>query len=91
MNLYATQFEVQEWAYRSGKAYADPFNEVELDVILTHETGQSWRMPAYWASGQEWRVRFAPPLPGRYQVTTACTVIEDPNLHKSTAYRNQND
>src|ERR1700730_6640863 len=28
-----------EWAYHSGKRYADPFNEVELDVIFTTPSG----------------------------------------------------
>lgn len=73
MTLYATQHEVLEWGYTLGKALADPFNEAEIDVILTHESGQSWRVPTYWAGGQEFRVRFAPPLPGRYQATLAST------------------
>ena len=65
--LFATQYEVLEWSYASPKVYDDPFNEVELDIVITHELGQEWRLPAYWAGGQEWRARFAPPLPGSYQ------------------------
>ena len=85
MKLFATQFEAQEWAYQAGNLYADPFNEIELDVVLTHESGKSWRMPAYWAGGQEWRVRFAPPLTGTYQVTTECNPAGDPGLHAQGA------
>ena len=76
--LYATQYEVLEWSYTSAKNYADPFNEVELDVVLTHEEGQEWRVPAYWAGGQEWRVRFAPPLPGSYQATAIFSDSQEP-------------
>lgn len=80
MTLIATQYETMEWGYTSGKAYADPFNEVELNVVLTHESGQAWRVPAYWAGGNEWRVRFAPPLPGKYQARTGCNDIENSSL-----------
>ncbi len=82
MTLIATQYEAQEWDYFSGKVYLDPFNQIELDVILSHESGKSWRVPAYWAGGQEWRVHFAPPLPGRYQAVTECPAA--PDLHGLT-------
>jgi hypothetical protein len=85
MNIIATQYEVTEWGYTSGKFYADPFNAAELDIILTHESGQSWRVPAYWAGGLEWRVRFAPPLSGNYQISTICTDATNISLQGQTA------
>ena len=90
--IFAVQYEVSEWGYVSGKAYADPFNNVELDVVLTSSKGQ-WRVPTYWAGGNEWRVRFAPPEAGTYQVTTVCSDKSNPYLHgqasslEATAYR----
>ena len=90
--IFAVQYEVSEWGYVSGKAYADPFNNVELDVVLTGSKGQ-WRVPTYWAGGNEWRVRFAPPEAGTYQVTTVCSDKSNPDLHgqasslEATAYR----
>ena len=90
--IFAFQYEVSEWGYVSGKAYADPFNNVELDVVLTSSKGQ-WRVPTYWAGGNEWRVRFAPPEVGTYQVTTVCSDKSNPDLHgqasslEATAYR----
>jgi hypothetical protein len=90
--IFAFQYEVSEWGYVSGKAYADPFNNVELDVVLTSSKGQ-WRVPTYWAGGNEWRVRFAPPEAGTYQVTTVCSDKSNPDLHgqasslEATAYR----
>jgi hypothetical protein len=56
-----------EWAFRSHNAYADPPNDVELDVVFAREGGGQWRVPAFWAGGQEWRVRFTPPEPGTYR------------------------
>jgi hypothetical protein len=81
MHLRATQFEAQEWSYTSSKAYADPFNEIELDVLLSHASGQTWRVPAFWGGGGEWRVRFAPPLPGRYRAVSVCSDPDNPALH----------
>ncbi|GAB4530899.1 MAG: hypothetical protein OHK0046_51680 [Anaerolineae bacterium] len=78
---YGTQYLVSEWGYTSVVAREDPYNTTEVDVIFRHESNQSWRVPAYWAGRNEWRVRFAPPLPGRYSYTTDCTDEEDSSLH----------
>jgi len=70
-----------EWAYNSQKSYNDPFNEVDVDVVFTHENGQQWRVPAFWAGGNEWKVRFAPPLPGTYQYHAESTDKSNPDLN----------
>jgi hypothetical protein len=82
--IYGTQFAVSEWAYRTARPYADPFNEVVLDVDITGPGGQTWRIPAYWAGGQEWRVRFAPAAPGTYTLRSQCSIESDPDLHGQT-------
>src|SRR6266581_5579959 len=79
--LFGTQHEVSEWSYRSTQTYADAFNEVELDGLIAGPNGQTWRVPAYWAGGGEWRLRFAPPVPGEYTITTDCTDADNPSLH----------
>lgn len=84
-HLQATQYEALEWSYTSGKAYADPFNDLELDVVLTHDDGETWHVPAYWAGGQTWTVRFAPPRPGAYTARTICTDASNPTLHDQAA------
>ena len=56
---------VVEWEYASGKAYADPFNEVELDVVFTDPEGREQRVPAFWAGDEVWRVRYSPSSPGK--------------------------
>src|SRR5260370_36710762 len=55
-----------EWSYTSGKRYEDPFNEVELDVIITSQSGEVRRIPGFWAGGPMWRVRYSPPAAGQY-------------------------
>src|ERR1700679_3820471 len=61
-----------EWSYVSGKQYSDPFNEVDLDAIITLPSGQEERVPSFWAGGSTWCVRYAPPTPGTYRVRSVC-------------------
>jgi len=73
--------QVIEWGYSSGQSYADPFGEVSLDVIFTTPEGLDLRVPAFWAGGQEWRVRFSAPKPGAYRFQTVCSDAENTSLH----------
>ena len=43
--------------------------------------GGQWRVPAYWAGDNEWRVRFAPTAPGAYRFQTICSDSANPDLH----------
>lgn len=36
-----------EWTIVSAKAYADPFNDVEVNVVF-ERNGKSWRVPTFW-------------------------------------------
>jgi hypothetical protein len=75
------QFSVIEWAFRADQPYSDPFNQVKLDVDISGPDGQAWRVPAFWAGGQEWRVRFSPREQGEYAFTTRCEPETDSSLH----------
>lgn len=85
-----------EWGYVSGKSYADPFNEVELDLRLTAPDGTTLTVPAFWSGEQTWRVRFAPRQVGSYRYQTVCTDPTNPDLHDQQgelivdAYRGSN-
>jgi uncharacterized protein DUF4038/uncharacterized protein DUF5060 len=81
---YATVRRPTEWAYNSAKAYADPFNEVELDVLFSDSKGREQRVPAFWAAEQTWRVRYAAPAPGRYTYRTVSNDPANPALHGQT-------
>ena len=78
---YATQRLVQEWGFTSGKAYSDPFNQVELDVIFTDPQGQEHRMPTFWAGDQTWRVRFSAAKAAKYTFRTVSNDTSNPDLH----------
>jgi hypothetical protein len=79
--LSTPQHHISEWAYVSSQPYPDPFNAIELDIVLRHDDGEEWRVPAYWAGEHEWRVRFAPPRPGQYQIETICSDVANRDLH----------
>ncbi len=81
---YGMQHCVAEWAYSSGKAYADPFNDVELDLIFVDPQGRRQRVPAFWAGGQVWRIRYAPLTAGRYTFRTESSDASNPDLHGQT-------
>jgi hypothetical protein len=64
---------VVEWSYNSAKAYADPFNDVELDVVFRDPQGHEQTVPAFWAGEQTWRIRFSPRVSGRYTYRTVAS------------------
>ncbi len=70
-----------EWGYASGRQYKDPFHELQVDALVTDPGGGEQRVPAFWAGGQQWRLRYAPHMPGTYQVRTECTDRDNPALH----------
>ncbi|MBI4166276.1 MAG: DUF4038 domain-containing protein [Acidobacteria bacterium] len=76
----ATPERMVEWTIESRKAYADPFNDVDVDVIFSKD-GASWRVPTFWRGGSEWTVRFAPPSPGEYSYHLESTDASNPDLN----------
>jgi hypothetical protein len=73
-----------EWAFTSGKKYQDPYNEVSLDVEILDPQGGKQLVPAYWAGGQTWKVRYASHTAGRYNFRTICTDSSNSDLHDQT-------
>ena len=81
MTVYAVQHCMTEWSFISEKGYADPFNEVTLDVAVTDPDGETCRVPAFWAGERTWRVRFAAAKPGTYRWRSVCSGASDAGLH----------
>jgi hypothetical protein len=81
---FAEQNRAAEWSYTSGKRYADPFNEIELDIVFKAPSGEEHRIPAFWSGGSEWRVRYAAQTSGRYTYRTICSDTSNRDLHDRT-------
>ena len=77
----ATAGTPTEWSWTSGKQYDDPFNQVDVDAVITLPSGGEERVPGFWAGGSTWRVRYAPPAPGSYKVRSVCTDAKNRDLH----------
>ena len=67
-----TQWNVFETSYESTKMYSNAFAEIEVNVVF-NQGDRKWVVPAFWAGGGKWTVRFAPPLQGEYKYRIACT------------------
>ena len=57
---------------KAKKAYSNAFTEVEVNVVFSQGEKQ-WKVPAFWAGGDIWKVRFAPPAQGRYAYRVECS------------------
>ncbi len=80
-SLQVRQNEVAEWRGQARRAYADPFNEVTLDALVTLADGRELRMPGFWAGKEEWRFRFSAPVTGHFPFRTVCSCTNDAGLH----------
>jgi hypothetical protein len=78
---FASANIVQEWRFEATHHYNDPFNEVDVDMLIENRHGESWLVPAFWAGGGVWFVRFSATLPGTYTYTTQCSQTADAGLH----------
>ena len=73
-----------ELAFESEKTYADPFQDVTLDLLL-YGNGLLYTVPGFWDGGNTWRVRFVCPAAGEWQCRTVCSDTENTALHGKTA------
>ena len=75
------QNEIAEISFLSSTEYDNPSGEIELDAIVTGSGGEEYKVPAYWAGGRLWKLRFASPLRGEFRVRTACSDTGNEGLH----------
>jgi hypothetical protein len=71
-----------EISFTSAVDYSDPFNEVILDVVFTDPKGLSRKVPAFWAGGHNWKVRYASPQIGLHHWWTECSNKNDSGLNE---------
>ncbi len=67
--------------FRAQDNYGDPFNEVDITVAFTHESGETLIRPGFWNGKDEFAVRFAPTQTGKWTYKTYCSNRADKGLH----------
>lgn len=68
----------------SPRAYANPFVDVQVDAVVTPPAGPPLRVPAFWAGGGRWCVRYASPQVGRHTWRSECSDRDNAGLHGVT-------
>ena len=76
--------QMAEVALASGKTYANPFMDAQLDAVVTQPDGTRLRLPGFWAGGSDWRFRYASNKVGIHTWRTECTDTADSGLHGVT-------
>ena len=66
---------------QSGKEYENPYTDVDIDAVFTHEDGTSIRLYGFWNGGNEWRVRFSPTKTGVWEYVITCSDESNASLH----------
>ena len=75
------RWRVLELGFTAQLEQSDPYRNLELDTIFTHESGLELKMPAFWDGEQSWKVRFAAPEPGIWNYITHCSNARENGLH----------
>ena len=70
-----------EISFISKKAYKDPFNEIELSVVITDPQSNTVTVPAFWAGGQIWCIRYASSVTGIHKTKSICSDKSNLELH----------
>jgi len=81
-NVARTQANVMvELTFTASQDYGDAFHEVTLDALFETPQGSTLKVPAFWAGGRTWKVRYASPAVGAHRWRTVCSVPADRGLH----------
>src|SRR6266704_101986 len=70
-----------ELTFTAARTYANPFNDVTLDVVFRDPQGRELRVPAFWAGTNVWKARYASPLVGTHHFHSECSETQDKGLH----------
>ncbi len=65
----------------SGTEYENPYLDVEIDAVFTHEDGDEIFLYGFWNGGDEWHVRFAPTKTGRWDYVVRCSDPDNKGLN----------
>ena len=75
------QWTIFEASFETTKQYTNPFTDIEVNVVFQN-VEREWIVPAFWAGGKKWTVRFAPPVEGKYKYRIECTDKSNKDLNR---------
>ena len=70
-----------EIIFTSQRQHANPFNDVTLNVAFTAPDGVVRKVPAFWAGGATWKVRYASASVGAHHWRSECSDPLNAGLH----------
>src|SRR6516164_7930418 len=73
-----------EISFTAERNYGDPFRDVTLDVVFTQPAGAVLRVPAFWAGGNKWKVRYSSQQIGVHRWKSECRQAGDAGLDGAT-------
>ena len=83
MTVDAETWVCNELTFESEKVYADPFNDVDIDLYL-YGNEKKYTIPGFWYGDNVWKIRFVCPEEGELYFKTICTDKENSSLHGKT-------
>lgn len=78
------QWTVFETAFTADSHYGNPFQDVEVAVILTAPSGRTLETFAFWDGEDTWRLRVSPDETGTWTFRTRATLQNDAGLNGRT-------
>lgn len=72
IEISAETWRANEIELTSSDTYANPFDDVQVDLILTGN-GKKYTIPGFWDGASSWKVRFACPEEGIWYFVTRCS------------------
>lgn len=78
---HVPKWQCWELSLKSSSTYTNPLQEAEVRVLLVSPLGETNRIYGFWDGGKEWKARFKPGFPGRWQYYTMCSDTANPGLH----------
>jgi Protein of unknown function (DUF4038)/Domain of unknown function (DUF5060)/Putative collagen-binding domain of a collagenase len=73
-----------ELSFESSTDTPNPYLDQDVEAVFTGPDGTEIRRPAFWDGGRNWKVRFAPTMPGVWGYTVSSDDATDSGLNRST-------
>ena len=81
IRVVASTWNVVELTFESERQYENSYVDVDVWVVFVSPAGGKRRVLGFWDGGDTWRVRFAPPVAGRWKWRSESSDPDSVGLH----------